>query len=574
QKVDHANLKILDLSMGTGVILLLLLEWLVQNTDFATSFGSNILNLRKNILKRHLYGNEIDYETLNLAKFLLSDFCGTTDYSFLHNLKTKDFLLEYIKEREYEKFSNNFSLIITNPPYIALHSRFFKETLSSKNRMKLHSLIPEFSGKRDNYYLYFLGISLNRLEKEGVLAFVIDHSFFDLPSYTGIRKHILQNYSIKYLLNEFDYKPEATVDLGIIILQNSVPNTKNDVCFQSNINTKTIFFEQSSFFKRPHHSFDYIIGQDILDKLENQFIKLGEICSLSCGLEYGGLLKTHFLSPVHRTGNWYPVIDGSNSLPSKFIMFWIPRMNNSYVRFDKEFESQLVKDNKNISRTGKKVILISGNIERFHKRKIILRQSAKQFIGIIDDKKYLTLRNTHVLYDVQSPYSLEFILGFLSSSLANWIGINLNIIRSSGKNRYPQIRLNDLEILPIPDLKRINTERENLVKELEIVVKNARSIGDQISSLLTSIWEKLSEAERNHFKSQRKFIKFCFEGIIKKEQKLSVEKQNLIEPLLKNIANFQQKLEALENKINSIVFEIANITSDERKIIENFFVLK
>ncbi|MHA1332301.1 MAG: TaqI-like C-terminal specificity domain-containing protein, partial [Candidatus Hodarchaeales archaeon] len=234
----------------------------------------------------------------------------------------------------------------------------------------------------------------------------------------------------------------------------------------------------------------------------------------------------------------------------------------------------LVKDNKNISRTGKKVILISGNIERFHKRKIILRQSAKQFIGIIDDKKYLTLRNTHVLYDVQSPYSLEFILGFLSSSLANWIGINLNIIRSSGKNRYPQIRLNDLEILPIPDLKRINTERENLVKELEIVVKNARSIGDQISSLLTSIWEKLSEAERNHFKSQRKFIKFCFEGIIKKEQKLSVEKQNLIEPLLKNIANFQQKLEALENKINSIVFEIANITSDERKIIENFFVLK
>ncbi|MHA1975035.1 MAG: Eco57I restriction-modification methylase domain-containing protein [Candidatus Hodarchaeales archaeon] len=565
--LQHKKLRILDPSMGTGLILLFILEWLVQNPAYNCSSSRNILDLRKDTLLVSLHGNEIDNESLNLAKFLLSEFCSIDDYSFLKNLKHQDYLMNFINEEE-KAMTVKYSLIITNPPYIALHSRFLKNNISPINRVKLGSLIPEFSGKRDNFYLFFLGVSLKKLYEGGIVSFVVDHSFFDLPSYKNVRKHILRNYTILYLLNEFDYRPEATVDLGIISLQNCIPSTDHNVSFQRNFSSNPKLLNQNFFFGRPNFSFDHIIGQDILDRILKTSVRLGDICKLSCGLEYGGLLKTNFLSSNKPSDKWFPVIDGSNSLPSKFVNFWVPGMPNSFVRFDKNYERLLTEGGKNFSRTGKKVLFISGDIDRFIKRKIVLRQSARRFIGIIDDKKYLTLRNTHVLYDVCPPYTLEFVLGFLSSSLANWIGINLNIIRSSGKSRYPQIRLKDLKRLPIPDLKQSNSDRNKLVIDLISIVKTSLAIGDQVSFLLTSIWDILVKSKCDYFKSQRKFANSCFTGLIIEEPKLSVKVKRQIEPLLMDIRHFLQELETIGSKIDSIVFSIASITQDERKIIE------
>ena len=477
------------------------------------------------------------------------------------NLLNRNFVDYFIIQIETKRPFRKYDIILSNPPYLAFHSRFSKEFTFKKELKAFRKILPVFSGKRDNSYLVFLGICLQYiLETNGATGFVIDHSFLDLPSYERIRQFILSNFHIHYVLSNYRYKKTAVVDLAALVFSKQRKSYSRTL-WQENLATESQEILTDHFHSQPNYMFRYKEIPNFFAHIRENTIPLGEVVTITCGLEYGSLLKSHFLSSIEKE-NFYPCIDGSNGLSQPYILFWIPGLPNSFVRFDKEYEQQLYDSNQNISKTGKKVILISGNLERFFTQKIILRQTASKFVATLDDQRFLSLRNTHLILNPQEPYSLPVILGILNSSVGNWIGKYLNIIRTLGtkSSRYPQIRVNDLKTFPIIDINKINDN--SLLPQLELAVKDSLKIGDRISTVLVKIWNVCKDSDVQ-FSSQRKFLRACFSKGLFEMLPRDIESIKTLK------TTFQDELEnllRLTKKIDSIIFRIYDIGQEDQQL--------
>ncbi|MFX0181550.1 MAG: Eco57I restriction-modification methylase domain-containing protein [Candidatus Hodarchaeota archaeon] len=547
---------VFDPAMGTGIILLYSLEWIlnyIMKTN-GVLLQNNFMQSRQEILRQCIFGSDIDEEAVIIGIDYLQLFCendSNNKGSFL-NFKTENLFESFTSQAHEILIPEKFDIILTNPPYLALHSRFAKYPITRNELKSLQQVIPEFSGNRDNIYLLFLGICLKYLTQSnyGVVGFVIDRSFLDLSSYKEIRRNLLQNYHLSYLLADYNYK-RAVVDLALIVFSHDKNSTRKTI-WQKSLSTKEISITKNHFNTLPNCVFLFQQDFEILTQIQEKSISLGEICTISCGVEYGSLLKTHFLSNKPKYG-FFPVIDGSNGLPHSYILFWVPDYPNSYVRFDKVYEKKLISRKRNVSKTNRKVLLISGVKERFLSPKIFIRQTASRFIATYDSDKYFGLRNLHLIYAVKPPYSLLFILGILNSSLGSFIGEKLNIIRKGGSNRYPQIRINELKAFPIRSLDQLTEEEELWKEKIEENVKNCINLGNNISSILVFIWNRV----HLNFKSQRHFLQVILNNTLsnclslKEIQKLSNKLQEL-EVLL-------DQLKICQELVNDSIIKIYNV---------------
>jgi len=542
---------IFDPAMGTGILLIFALEWLTFYYLRTTTKKTSLLSLRSDILYSCISGNDCNEDSVKLGWILFNQFCGQeTNISDLC-FSTIDIIDEFILENN--KFDNEFNIILSNPPYLALHSRFIKNPITKETQRLLNERLRNYSGRRDNLYLYFLGICLDYfLKPRGLLGFVLDSSFFDLPSYEHVRKHLIENFSFKFLLKNYDYRPKAIVDLGLLILEQTPPNGRNNLVFQYSRVSSSKKINQIDFIKNPNYFFNYQKDHSFLSSVLKKSIPLGSIATIKCGLEYGKLLKTNFLSPYPLDSKWYPVIDGSHGLPDSFILFWIPNQPNSFCRFDKSYENELYEKQQNYSPDKKKVLLISGDINRFLEPKLILRQSANRFICTLDDDQHFSLRNTHIIYNINQPYTLKIILGILSSSLGSYLGHQFNIIRSSGKNRYPQIRINDLINLPLPI---INPQNNRRFVELETAVGEAINSGKKISSDLKGIWNTSQAENIKIFNRQNTFLRFWL-GSKSSQHFKDMQKIDSLKYLEKELFKEIECLKRIRTTIDSLVLDL------------------
>jgi hypothetical protein len=564
-KKPITDLRVLDPAMGTGILLVFAIEWLV-NLTLSYTTGNSFIELRRKFAYSNFKGVDIDEDGILIyQKFLRSFYLLEKEIEGRKFcLDQIDFIDSFITCSKLKQPLPKFDVILSNPPYLAFHSRFTKNLSLKVELQSLRELIPVFCGKRDNTYLLFLGICLQHfLVPEGVVGFVIDHSFMDLPSYEKIRKSLLTNYHVSYILSNYNYRKTAVVDLALLVIRNTYSSLPT--LWQETLEEETRKVSKDHFLSQPNCSYLYHEGFSSLARFNDYTIPLGDIASISCGLEYGALLKTNFLSSKGSKG-FHKCIDGSNGLFYPFFLFWVPGQHNSYVRFDKEYEKRLQDENKNISRTKKKVILISGKKDRFLTDKIILRQTAPRFIATLDTQKFLTLRNTHLIYNPKPPYSLYFILGILCSSLGNYIGERFNIIRKprKGSSRYPQIRLNDLKKFPIVDINQINDT--SIINQVEIAVKKCLNIGESITDVLTNLWDILLETG-SEYMSQRQFLKMFL-----KRNHLTLSEKKEIESIKQSKISILEDLTKLaiqRDEIDSLIFRLYKISPQDQKKINS-----
>jgi hypothetical protein len=551
--------------MGTGIILIFALEWLVNSNIENYTIKKSLTSLRFEILDKNIFGYEVDENALTIGSTIIQNFCGIKSH---HEINRGNFLISNFIDSTLDKIKNNdkfrqFNIILTNPPYVAFHSRFTKKVLSQKELRSLHEILPVFSGKRDNLYLIFMGICLKYLlrETDGIIGIVIDHSFLDLPTYAQIRKYILKKYSLNFVLEKYNYY-QAAVDLSILIIETRLKKALRRTIWQDEFSKVPKLINTKHFNFPPHYMFLYRKTPPFLPRILEKSIHLEDIASLSCGLEFGALLKSDFLSPNKKDNTWYRVIDGSNGIPDQYILFWISGLVNSYVRFDKNYERQLVENKRNISKTNKKVLLISGNIERFQKPKIILRQTASRFIATYDDQQLLSLRNTHLIYSVKQPYSIYSVLAILNSSLGNWIGEHMNIIRKEGVKRYPQIRLSSLKKFPIRRL--METDDHHLILHIESITKKCLRIGDKITGSLVKIWELFQTSGIIKFTNQRQFLRQCFNERLSFSSLTKINTE-IAETTIGSLRSNLNELDQHKAVLDDLIFKLYGISKNEQK---------
>lgn len=356
----------------------------------------------------------------------------------------------------FSREKSGFDVILTNPPFIAYHSRQTQEISPDLLEFYLSSY-GDLGGKRPNTYLFFMELWFKDLLcDDGIIGFVIDQALRDLPSYSHVRKYLLENTNIRAIVPSINF-PTSEVDVSLIVCKKGTKSGNIEWVedpFDPNCQPKII--PASKFHETPNLTFIISEQIDFLEKIESaNTIPLSEVCDVACGLEYSSLLPVYFLSSEKEDETFHPALDGADDIPERYMNDWHPdKGEKAFVRFDKSFEESLIAEGKNISKTGKTVLFASGDESRYKKSKIILRQTCPQFIGILDEgtSKYghfYSLRNTHVINLKNEEWSIQYILGILNSRVISVYGVERNIIRTTGESRQPQIRIGDLKRLPI-----------------------------------------------------------------------------------------------------------------------------
>ena len=126
--------------------------------------------------------------------------------------------------------SQKYDLIVGNPPYFVMKKGDVDE--------RFHDFIEG----RPNIFTLFIIHSLQFLEKDGILAFVLPKNFVNCLYYSLLRHHIYEKYKIIDIIHcDGNLFMGTAQDTIIFIVQNTTPPDNHNDQFTMNASTTTLF---------------------------------------------------------------------------------------------------------------------------------------------------------------------------------------------------------------------------------------------------------------------------------------------------------------------------------------------
>jgi len=341
---------------------------------------------------------------------------------------TEDGVLEWF-------WNNKFDYIIGNPPWISL-SRKQKQDMAPglleyyRSNYKGNSYLP-------NLYEYFLLRSLELLGKGGSLAFVIPDRFARNQQFTELRKYILQNYKIKYMM--FDIKfDEVVADSMAVVIENgfSVTNTIEVDSSKGKFN-----FEQGMFAGSRDSQFEACCLDDHCDKIGR--MKQDSVCLKEIANSFTGFIcKKGELSKVRVSEEQIPVVKGTDI--SRY------RINgNRFYDISPENIIGGTRDSRKLKAKGK----------------ILVRKTGNKLIAAIDTEGYANEQSLYGITLKSESFRPKYVLAILNSKLMEEYYLNFLV---TNINSTPQIKKKDLDQIPVKNCPMdVQLKIEGLVERLE-----------------------------------------------------------------------------------------------------------
>ena len=239
---DIKKMKFADIACGSGIFLTNLLEYLIdycenwyeQNECFdyieetyTNSYKLNYIE-KKNILLSCIYGNDIDYQAVEVAKFSLllkvlegenkesvlevDPILPSLDLNIINGNSLVDFDMISEKSDNYMelkpfswKYINNnskFDLIIGNPPYVKTEDMI---NLLPSEEIEIYKKQYYTAYKQFDKYFLFIERAINLLNENGRLCYIIPNKFMKIGSGKNIRELISKNKYLELLI-DFNYQ--------------------------------------------------------------------------------------------------------------------------------------------------------------------------------------------------------------------------------------------------------------------------------------------------------------------------------------------------------------------------------
>jgi len=424
----YKNLKIIDISCGTGVFLLETFDYLL---DFYTKKfpNKNTETIKNHIIEHNLYGIDLDKNAVDICKNLLlerSNFWSQNIY--IGNSLISD---SQIDERAFDWtiFSFDFDIIVGNPPYGAYLSPEHTEYIKKNYQSAEYQI---------NTYIIFYEKALSLLKTKGFLGYITPNTFTYQNYFKKIRT-IFSKYSIECIKkHQYQVFPDANIGDTVSWIMRKMPQNEylklkvlDNLADDEKMEMKLVKYTD---FIKLDGTYDFEATKLKIDFSDCK--NLGELVeSIVMGVkayqEGKGNPKQNrevvenkpFTSDFQENDTFLQCVNGKDFHKYNFLQ--IPKMFLSYGEWLAEARF---------------------NAPFFESEKIIVRQTADSLICHLDTKKYINLNNVYNIAKPKPEILLKYILAILNSSLMNYI--YQNIAQEKGK-LFAEVKKVYLEKLPI-----------------------------------------------------------------------------------------------------------------------------
>ncbi|EFP0125755.1 class I SAM-dependent DNA methyltransferase [Campylobacter coli] len=429
-----------------------------------------------------------------------------------------------------------FDLIIGNPPYIKENDN--KDLFTNTKKLRT------YQGKMDIWY-HFVGRGFDMLKNNGYLAFIATNNWVTNSGAKKLRNIVLEESQILSLVDFSSFMVFDSASIQTMIMQfQKIKPPKNYEFHFAKITTQTPIYE------------------DALSLLKNEKTQNNEILSIN-------LTPKKFIDKtLNFTKSDYEELFNKIQKYGKFYLEErevaqgiVPAIDEAFVIKDKNVFSKNEQCFIKEYYTG-----LSGKFYSSFTDKYLIYLSNKNYSGNLDDlpnlkqhfQKYKEiLKESKIKY--KTPNKPYFYLHREREE---------KFFKKGEEKIISQVRC----IEPIFVYSNENFYGSRALFFIQTCRINLKYLTGVLNSKLIAFWLKhKGKIQGNLFKIDKEpLLNIPVVTINSKNQKIADELINLVDEILK--AKEQDKnanTQELENKINSLVYKLYNLTEDEIKIIEN-----
>lgn len=446
-----------------------------------------------------------------------------------------------------------FDLIIGNPPYIKENDN--KDLFTNTKKLRT------YQGKMDIWY-HFVGRGFDILKNNGYLAFIATNNWVTNSGAKKLRNIVLEESQILSLVDFSSFMVFDSASIQTMIMQfQKIKPPKNYEFHFAKITTQTPIYE------------------DVINLLKNEKTQNNEILSIN-------LTPKKFIDKtLNFTKSDYEELFNKIQKYGKFYLEEKEVANGIHPHYD--FINNRINSNHNFAfKTGQGIFGLSEEEKEKLKLTKLENNLVKPYYDTQNFLKFFFKKNNHqwLIYtnsSFKNPNSMDNY-----PNLKKHLDKFQNVITSDNKP-YGLHRARDEKFFTgsprivalrkcVGEPKFSYVDFDCYVSATFYVIKtqriNVKYLTAILNSKLVAFWlkHKGKMQGNNHQIDKEPLLNIPIVTINSKNQKLANELINLADEILK--AKEQDKnanTQELENKINSLVYKLYNLTEEEIKIIEN-----
>lgn len=448
-------LKILDLSCGSGVLLIAYIDFIDFLIQYSKYDKSEIL---QDLISNKIYGIDIDAQALMGFEQILAEFALANDFVLNQtHLHCANSLLEPLPIKDVQ-----FDLIIGNPPYIGEKNNleWFRPIKATEFGMS------HYEGKMD-YFYFFIYKGFELLKENGSLCYLSSNYFLTADGAMKLRRFIKDDFNISYFIDYGDKRifPDRKLHACAYVLQK---NKKQMIQVYDDAYhlIKAISTEQVN---NSDGTFKFIISDNSITILnamvENKLTTLGKAYTINQGIVSGSDKQfvyhideqlalpdpvKSYLVPFYKNSDVKHFYTNDET-PLSLLYVDRPDVAQELIDWLKPFESKLSKRREVIKNIRAWYTLTWPRTQSiFTSEKIVVPQRARTNRFAYSSKPFYASADVYfITSNHNSPYSLKVLTLILNASLYfHWL-----THMGKRKGNLLELYATPLKEIPIPVLE-------------------------------------------------------------------------------------------------------------------------